>query len=122
MFYSKWTFSLTSLIVILALALVAPSVMAAEFGVSLSVDSGFDISSADGVQVDRLLDLDGTGSLTEGQVQIKIAFDKVVQMGDGTDDTDPEFIAGDFSVYAYNEFGGIVAFATPFVANSLGNC
>ena len=35
MLSNKWTFSLTSLVVILALAFVVPSAMAAEFSVGL---------------------------------------------------------------------------------------
>ena len=48
MLSNKWTFSLTSLVVILAL--VVPSAMAAEFTVGLSVDPAVDISSPDGIQ------------------------------------------------------------------------
>ena len=51
MLSNKWTFSLTSLVVILALAFVVPSAMAAEFAVTLSVGPDVDISSADGIQV-----------------------------------------------------------------------
>ena len=38
MFYSKWTFSLTSLVLILALSFVVSSAMA-EFSMGLSIDS-----------------------------------------------------------------------------------
>ena len=48
MFYSKWTFSLTSLIVILALALVAAPAMA-QFEIKLNADAE-DVSFADGIQ------------------------------------------------------------------------
>ena len=51
MLSNKWTFSLTSLVVILALAFVVPSAMAAEFAVTLSVGPDVDISSADDIQV-----------------------------------------------------------------------
>ena len=50
MLSNKWTFSLTSLVVILALAFVVPSAMAAEFAVTLSVGPDVDISSPDGIQ------------------------------------------------------------------------
>ena len=50
MLSNKWTFSLTSLVVILALAFVVPSAMAAEFTVGLSVGDTVDISSPDGIQ------------------------------------------------------------------------
>ena len=36
----------------------------------------------------------------------------MVQLGDGIGDTDPEFIEGDFTVIAYNIFGGTVAYPT----------
>ena len=42
MLSNKWTFSLTSLVVILALAFVAPSAMAGEFSVDLSVVTAAD--------------------------------------------------------------------------------
>ena len=44
---NKWTFSLTSLVVILALAFVAPSAMAGDFGTGFDVS---DVSHADGKQ------------------------------------------------------------------------
>ena len=51
MLSNKWTFSLTSLVVILALVFVVPSAMAAEFShVGLSVGPDVDISSPDGIQ------------------------------------------------------------------------
>ena len=51
MLSNKWTFSLTSLVVMLALAFVVPSAMAAEFTVvTLSVGPDVDISSPDGIQ------------------------------------------------------------------------
>ena len=70
MLSNKWTFSLTSLVVILALAFVVPSAMAAEFAVTLSVGPDVDISSADGIQVAY------GGDATE----IKIATGAVVQL------------------------------------------
>ena len=62
MLSNKWTFSLKILVVMLALAFVGHTAMAAEFGVTLSVGAGVDASSADNIQVDRTIDLDGTGS------------------------------------------------------------
>ena len=50
MLSNKWTFSLTSLVVMLALAFVVPSAMAAEFAVTLSVGPDVDISSPDNIQ------------------------------------------------------------------------
>ena len=71
MLSNKWTFSLTSLVVILALALVVPSAMAAEFTVGLSVGPDVDISSPDGIQAAYGQDAD---------IDIKIATGAVVQI------------------------------------------
>ena len=115
MLSNKWTFSLTSLVVILALAFVGHSAMAAEFGVALSVGSGVDASSADGIQVDRTIDPEG--DLTTGEVAIMIRTDKVVDLQSDTDQsaTGDNAVASetmlgkdDFMVIAYNEFGGTV--------------
>ena len=55
MLSNKWTFSLTSLVVMLALAFVGHSAMAAEFAVTMSVGSDVDISSsADNIQVELM--------------------------------------------------------------------
>ena len=113
MLSNKWTFSLTSLVVILALALVASSAMAGEFGISLSAaneanDADADVSYADGIQSVR-------AGLT-----IRIKTDKVVQVAGtvavaGTNDSPTAqanaraattIEALDFEVIAYNEFGG----------------
>ena len=59
MLSNKWTFSLKILVVMLALAFVGHTAMAAEFGVAMSVGSGVDASSADNIQMDRTIDLDG---------------------------------------------------------------
>ena len=52
MLSNKWTFSLKILVVMLALAFVGHTAMAAEFGVTLSVGAGVDASSADNIQVE----------------------------------------------------------------------
>ena len=57
MLSNKWTFSLKILVVMLALAFVGHTAMAAEFGVALSVGAGVDASSADNIQVDRTIEL-----------------------------------------------------------------
>ena len=44
MLSNKWTFSLKILVVMLALAFVGHTAMAAEFGVALSVGAGVDAS------------------------------------------------------------------------------
>ena len=53
MLSNKWTFSLKILVVMLALAFVGHTAMAAEFGVTLSVGAGVDVSSADNIQVEH---------------------------------------------------------------------
>ena len=107
MLSNKWTFSLTSLVVILALALVVPSAMAAEFGVTLSVGPDVDISSPDGIQA----------VYSNTAIEIKIATGAVVQhTTTAATGDDPQAAARaattlellDFEVIAYNSFGGTV--------------
>ena len=71
MLSNKWTFSLTSLVIILALALVAPYATAGEFSTDLTVDDSDDVSHAEGVQAQY-------GSL----VNIRVRFGKVVNHND----------------------------------------
>ena len=105
MLSNKWTFSLTSLVIMLALALVAPYATAGEFSTDLTVDDSDDVSHAEGVQAQY-------GSL----VNIRVRFGKVVNhndniaanatgdVGSGTD----AFAKDDVEIIAYNEFGGTV--------------
>ena len=81
MLSNKWTFSLTSLVVILALVFVVPSAMAAEFAMTLSVGTDVDISSAGDIQV-AYGDTNGNADATE----IKIATGGVVQLAASPDD------------------------------------
>ena len=63
MLSNKWTFSLTSLVLMLSLVLIAPSAMA-QFAINLSIGADEDVSYADGNQViygDTLLQTDGSG-------------------------------------------------------------
>ena len=91
MLSNKWTFSLKILVMFFAIGLVAmPSAMA-EFGVSIGVSSGTDISTADGVQI-----------MSEMPVDVRVKFDKVVNIGTGTG-----FDESDITVIAYNELGGV---------------
>ena len=93
MLSKKMTFSLMSLITLLALAFVAPAAMAAEFGVTMSIDSEiYDVSSEAGTQVYK-----------DWNVEVRVEFAKVVAAGT----TAPDFSASDIKVIAYNEFGGI---------------
>ena len=105
MLFNKWTFSLTSLVTILALALVAPYATAGEFSTDLTVDDSTDVSRAEGVQVQY-------GSL----VNIRVRFGKVVNhnddiaanaTGDAGSGTDA-FAKDDVEIIAYNNFGGTV--------------
>ena len=110
MLSNKWTFSLTSLVVILALVFVVPSAMAAEFSVGLSVGPDVDISSPDGIQA-----VYGSAA-----IEIKIATGAVVQADTTTAFStvatehaaavkDTTLGLRDFQVIAYNSFGGTVA-------------
>ena len=102
MLSNKWTFSLTSLVLMLALCFVAPSALA-QFEIGLSVGDE-DVSFADGNQV-----IYGTATT------IRITSPKVVnftiaEVG-GTATTGLE--VPDFTVIAYNKFGGTVTVGAP---------
>ena len=116
MLSNKWTFSLTSLVVILALAFVVPSAMAAEFAVTLSVGPDVDISSPDGIQAAYGAAI-GINIATGAVVQIaSIAAetaDIAVAVTDGATAQEVARAATtlellDFEVIAYNNFGGTV--------------
>ena len=114
MLSNKWTFSLKILVVMLAVAFVGHTAMAAEFAVTMSVGSGVDASSADNIQVDRTIDLDGAGTdLVTGEVVINVKFDQVVNADNCYADATvaatngTQFKWDDLQVIAYNEFGGI---------------
>ena len=103
MLFNKWTFSLTGLVIILAL--VAPYAVAGEFSTDLTVDDSTDVNHAEGVQVQY-------GSL----VNIRVRFGKVVNhndaiaanaTGDAGSGTDA-FAKDDVEIIAYNNFGGTV--------------
>ena len=107
MLSNKWTFSLTSLVVMLSLCFVAPSAMA-EFAISIGVADSVDVSYADGVQAER------------AAITLNIKADKVVQIAAAAatgDDpqaaarAEPTIETLDFEVIAYNSFGGTVAAA-----------
>ena len=116
MLSNKWTFSLKILVVMLALAFVGHTAMAAEFAVTMSVGAGVDASSADNIQVDRTIDPDGA-DLDAGEVVINVKFDQVVNAdatiaADATGDaaSGTKFAKDDLQIIAYNEFGGIETF------------
>ncbi len=107
MLSNKWTFSLTSLIVILAFALAAPAM--AQFEIKLSVGTGEDVSHADGNQVRYApVDTQATNTDAANVTTINIMSTKVVNTVSG------------FRVYAYNEFGGRVTTTGDNGAPTLG--
>ena len=106
MLSNKWTFSLKILVVMLALAFVGHSAMAAEFTVDLTVGPDVDISSPDNIQ-----------AAYGAAIEIKIATGAVVQLAAAASAGDtPQATARaattleilDFEVIAYNSFGGTV--------------
>ena len=115
MLSKKMTFSLMSLITLLAFAFVVPSAVTAEFAITLSPQAGTadaanptanpDVSFADGTQVQT-----ATGII------IGIRSDKVVQVATATAVVathvlaiaEPTIEPNDFRVIAYNKFGGTV--------------
>ena len=110
MLSNKWTFSLKILVVMLALAFVGHTAMAAEFAVTLSVGPDVDISSPDGIQAAYSTDAIEINIATGAVVQLAAAAD--VAAGDVTAQaaaraaTTLELL--DFEVIAYNSFGGTV--------------
>ena len=115
MLSNKWTFSLKILVVMLAVAFVGHSAMAAEFAVTMSVGSGVDASSADNIQVEHSSG-NGGGTGATGIVTINVKFDQVVNAdSDATGATvaatnGTQFRWDDLQIIAYNEFGGIETF------------
>ena len=120
MLSNKWTFSLTSLVVILALAFVVPSAMAAEFAVTLSVGPDVDISSADDIQVAYGGDATVIKIDTGAVVQLAATASEAVADGATAQAvaraaTTLELL--DFEVIAYNSFGGTVDPPTPVLSD-----
>ena len=116
MLSNKWTFSLTSLVLILALSLVAPSAMAGEFSVGLSVVT----SATDFANPDVSAEGDAQVEYSTNATFIRINTGGVVQelagnadaTGAAADHTaaiaDSKLEIRDFQVIAYNDFGGTV--------------
>ena len=105
MLSNKWTFSLKILVVMLTLAFVTPSVIAGEFGVSLSIADDRDVSYEDGYQIQRRRD--GQGTLLRTTILVKT--DKVVNAlpNDAADDIlSTGLHYKHFTAIAYNKFGG----------------
>ena len=98
MLSSKMTFSLMSLITIIALAFVVPSAMAQDFDTSIGIaDADMDISSADNVQV-----------MLMQAVDVRLTFAEVVKIGT----TAGDLAAADITGIAYNEDGGATGVVT----------
>ena len=113
MLSNKWTFSLKILVIMLSLCFVASSALA-QFEIKLNAEDE-DVSHADNAQV--VYGTPNTDSTT-----IKIMSTKVVNftnvVAGGTDTTDDNGInlpleAIDFTVIAYNKFGGTVTTGAP---------
>ena len=102
MLSKKMAFSLMSLITIFGLAFVAPSAIA-QFEIKLNIGNA-DVSYADGNQV-----------LYTTATTIKIMSTKVVNSEGGTANTTagPILQASDFTITAYNKFGGTVSDGAP---------
>ena len=95
MLKNKITFRFASLVVMLAFCFVASPVMAAEFSTELSIDDRYDVSFADGIQIEY--DADG-GDIPI--VPINVSFGEVVNHDVALDadggDASPEFADNDF--------------------------
>ena len=107
MIYNKMLFSLAGLVVVLALAFVAPHAFAAEFGVSLSV---VDISYAEGNQLEYTGQPDnfpyGNPQDHGNPIRVKVTFDQVVNgTNDPTTPSGANFDIDDVIIQVYNEFG-----------------
>ena len=87
MLSNKWTFSLKILVVMLALAFVGHTAMAAEFAVTLSVGPDVDISSPDNIQ-----------AAYGAAIEINIATGAVVQLAAA-----PSDVAGGATAQAARE-------------------
>ena len=109
MLSNKWTFSLTSLVVILALVFVVPSAMAAEFTVGLSVGPDVDISSPDNIQAayGAAIEINiATGAVVQHTTTPSVAAGDCTAQATARAATTLELL--DFEVIAYNSFGGTV--------------
>ena len=109
----KWTFSLTSLVVMLVLGVATSSAMA-QFEIKLSVGEDEDISFADGNQVFY----SGSNGVTINIMSTKVV-DYHATATAATATADPAVVsdtalgADDFTVIAYNKFGGIATTDAP---------
>ena len=106
MLSNKWTFSLTSLVVMLALVFVASSAMADPFTVGLSV--------ATAVNDDANPDVSGVGEIqiiAAAAVNIRIETGQVVNIAatqTTAADALKDIASGHFTVTAFNSYGGTV--------------
>ena len=119
MLSNKGTLPLTCLVVLLALAFVAPSVMAAEFGVSLSIYDAKDLSYEENFQVEHPFFPTDPSDTSDNRFRttILVKTDKVVNAlpNDAADDIlSTGLHYKHFTAIAYNKFGG-----TTVIANTL---
>ena len=117
MLSKKMAFSLTSLIIILALAFVVPAVVAQDLSTTLTV-AGNDISHAEGQQR-QLPDANGANSVT-----FNVVFEHVVAITPGAADTNgienpasELFVPADLVVVAYNVLGASIPITAAETAN-----
>ena len=110
MLSNKWTFSLKILVVMLALAFVGHTAMAAEFAVTLSVGPDVDISSPDNIQAayGAAIEINiATGAVVQLAATASVLAGDVTAQAAARTATTLELL--DFEVIAYNSFGGTVA-------------
>ena len=129
MFYPKWTFSLTSLVLMLSLCFIASSAMA-QFEITLNVGANDGADGTAGNDDDNLGDLsfaDGNQIRYGAATTIKIMSAKVVNFhatataataalaADDTGHASSGTAVGadDFTIIAYNKFGGVVTDGAP---------
>lgn len=124
MLSKKMAVSLTSLITILALAFVAPSVMAGDFGGSLTAElttdvtgvRSDDVSHADGIQLHK------TTATAVPDVTLNVKFDKVVALTAAQAQAAAEvFTDADVKVQTYTMDGALTAAAATVGAPVLGS-
>ena len=109
MLSNKWTFSLKILVVMLALAFVGHTAMAAEFAVTLSVGPDVDISSPDNIQAayGAAIEINiATGAVVQLAATASVIAGDVTAQAAARAATTLELL--DFEVIAYNSFGGTV--------------
>ncbi len=126
MLSNKWTFSLTSLVIMLSLAFIASSALA-QFEIKLSVGSDEDVSFADGNQVvygaATTINIMSTKVISRASAASVDTTndDDVVTKTAAANALDADTIeALDFTIIAYNKFGGTVTHTLTLTATEAG--